>query len=137
MANGIDILSPALAHAASVTLGPAARNASPKPKTERAGLAGDQSSNQRTELEKTARQTGWQEEALAGRETLKSLIEYAERAAFARDTTIVYRRDDQNGRMYLHVMDKRTGEELYRIPKDYLPALERAAAESHQLDIEI
>lgn len=57
----------------------------------------------------------------AEKETLVSLLKQAEAISLASRTVIYYARDEQSGRMYLYVKDRRTGEELYRIPKDYLP----------------
>jgi uncharacterized FlaG/YvyC family protein len=87
--------------------------------------------------EKGSGNTRPQEATQASKEALASVLENAQRAALANDTTIYYQRDETNGRMYLHVKDKRTGEELYRIPKDYLPTPDKSPTESHTVDLMI
>ncbi len=39
--------------------------------------------------------------------------------------------------MYLHVKDKRTGEELYRIPKKYLADIDPHLWQHQQVDVRI
>jgi len=71
------------------------------------------------------------------REILNSILERARNVTFSKNTTLSFERDDTDGRMYLHVKDKTTGEELYRIPKKYLSELEPHLWQRHEVDVRI
>jgi uncharacterized FlaG/YvyC family protein len=116
-----------------VPIGPAARRDATKPGQD----SGEATAAGRSAPDKETGGAVLEEAAQAKKEELSLLLDHAQRSALASNTTIYYRRDDQNGRMYLHVMDKRTGEELYRIPKDFLPALDPDPGDTHQVDVEI
>jgi uncharacterized FlaG/YvyC family protein len=134
MASGIDGLPSAIARSISVPHGPAARRDAQRPEADAISSGGATRAAWPAQ-EKGSGNTRLQEAAQASKETLASVLEHAQRASLANDTTIYYQRDETNGRMYLHVKDKRTGEELYRIPKDYLPAPDKSPAESHTVDL--
>ena len=70
------------------------------------------------------------------REGLGNSKEPAENISLASNTTIHFERNDEDGKMYMHVRDKHTGEELYRIPKDFLQDL-NPEPENNQLDVRI
>jgi hypothetical protein len=55
----------------------------------------------------------------------------------ASDTTIHFERSEENGKMYIYVKDKVTGEELYRIPRDLARNPEPQSSEARQLDVRI
>ena len=133
MASGIDSLLSAVTRSFSVPVVPSARREATNPghDPDEATAAG------RSAPDKETGDALSEETAQANQERLSILLDYARRSALATDTTIYYQRDAQNGRMYLHVMDKRTGEELYRIPKDFLPALDPDPGDTHQVDVEI
>lgn len=135
MASGIQNLISAVTTSTSVPAGAASVRRADGPTQAQSQSSG--SVTVQSAPEKYSGPSRWDEAAQANRETLAAILEFAQRATLASDTTIYYERDDQNGRMYLHVMDKRTGEELYRIPKDYLPADPANPAQAHRLDVQI
>ncbi len=71
------------------------------------------------------------------RALLNSILERARNVTLSKNTTLSFERDDTDGRMYLHVKDKRTGEELYRIPKKYLSDIEPHLWQRHEVDVRI
>ena len=120
MASGIESLLSATARSASMPPGPGARSEAPRtqaehPSVDKAAPAGRPASKE----DSTDPRRGEMDQA--EKETLVSLLKQAEAISLASRTVIYYARDEQSGRMYLYVKDRRTGEELYRIPKDYLP----------------
>lgn len=128
MASGIENLLSATARL-SVPLGRADRNDSPRSPADHPSVEGTAAAG-RPVAEKenpVAPRSG--ETERAEKEVLVSLLKKAEALSLASRTAIYYARDEQSGRMYLYVKDRRTGEELYRIPKDYLPAADVAAGE--------
>ena len=136
MASGIENSVSAVTQSISAHFGPAARQHAPaRGRDQRPGSAAPAVG--RPGPQQGSGRIDWEQVTQARKETLAVLMEYAQRSALASDTTIYYQKDDQNGRMYLHVMDKETGKELYRIPKDYLPAPSVKAAESHHLDVQV
>lgn len=127
MASGIDSLLSAMAASAATPLGHAARSETlhtqaDHPSVDRTAAAGRTASKKEDSIDPRRR-----EAEQADKEALVSLLKQNEALSLASRTTIYYARDDQSGRMYLYVKDRRTGEELYRIPKDYLPAAEGAS----------
>jgi len=68
---------------------------------------------------------------------LESMVERARNAALANNTALSFERDSVDGKMYLHVIDRRTGEELYRIPRNYLSNMDPNLFPSHQVDVRI
>jgi uncharacterized FlaG/YvyC family protein len=68
---------------------------------------------------------------------LASRVERAQEAALAHTTTLTFERDEEDGRMYIHVKDKRTGEELYRIPRNYLQGIDPKLRHAHRVDVRI
>jgi uncharacterized FlaG/YvyC family protein len=68
---------------------------------------------------------------------LASMLEHAQSVALGNNTTISFERDDQDGKMYAHVKDKRTGEELFRIPKNYLTSVDPHYRQHHKVDVRI
>ena len=71
------------------------------------------------------------------RALLNSILERARNVTFSQNTTLSFERDDTDGRMYLHVKDKRTGEDIYRIPKKYLSEVEPHLWQRHEVDVRI
>jgi uncharacterized FlaG/YvyC family protein len=68
---------------------------------------------------------------------LASMLEHAQSVALGDNTTISFERDDQDGKMYVYVKDKRTGEELFRIPKNYLTSIDPHHRQNHRVDVHI
>ena len=71
------------------------------------------------------------------RALLNSILERARNVTLSKNTTLSFERDDTDGRMYLHIKDKRTGEDLYRIPKKCLPDIEPHLWQRHEVDVRI
>ena len=71
------------------------------------------------------------------RALLYSILERTRNMTLSQNTTLSFERDDTDGRMYLHIKDKRTGEELYRIPKKYLSEVEPHLWQRHEVDVRI
>lgn len=120
MASGIDSLLSATARAASMPPGPGARSEVPRTQADHPSVDKEAAAG-RAESEEGSTDPRRGEMDRAEKETLVSLLKQAEAISLASRTVIYYARDEQSGRMYLYVKDRRTGEELYRIPKDYLP----------------
>jgi len=59
-----------------------------------------------------------------------------EKAGPSSKTTLIFERDDKSGKMYLYIRDKRTGEEVIRIPRKILGDAEPQAAGS-RVDIRV
>jgi uncharacterized FlaG/YvyC family protein len=136
MASGINNLISAVTRSISVPVGPASRHSAPAREPDHRSEGGTDAAGQ-SNPQGDPGTAKWEEVMQAGRKTLAALSEYAQRAGLTNETTIYYQRDDQNGRMYLHVMDKHTGKELYRIPKDLLSSPTLKAEESHQLNVQV
>jgi uncharacterized FlaG/YvyC family protein len=136
MASGIDNLVSAVSRSVSVPLGPAAHPAAPsRVRTQRHEVSPEMVG--RSTQEKDSRKADWEDMVQAGKKTLAALSEYAQKAALASETSIIYQRDEQNGKMYLHVVDKHTGKELYRIPRDYFSPPDAMGDEPHQLNVQV
>jgi uncharacterized FlaG/YvyC family protein len=71
------------------------------------------------------------------RALLNSILERARNVSLSNNTTLSFERDDADGRMYLHIKDKGTGQELCRIPKKYLSDIEPHLWQRHELDVRI
>jgi len=67
---------------------------------------------------------------------LEAHLTHARETITRENTTLSFERDAEDGRMYLHIRDKRTGEELERIPKSYLKNIPHIL-EFHQLDVRV
>jgi uncharacterized FlaG/YvyC family protein len=80
---------------------------------------------------------GLQDDYPADRTSLASILERAQNAALANTTSMSFERDDADGKMYLYIKDKRTGEDLYRIPKKYLAATDPKPGPGHTVDVHI
>ncbi len=63
--------------------------------------------------------------------------ERAPGAGLAKLTTLTFERDVDNGRMYLYIKEKRTGEEVLRIPSKILGTAERREESGHRVDVRI
>jgi hypothetical protein len=68
---------------------------------------------------------------------LASILGRVQAAVQADNTAFYYERDGEDGKMYLHVKNKRTGEEIYRIPRNYLKNMEPSLLHRHQVDVRI
>jgi len=63
--------------------------------------------------------------------------EFSQNTELAHNTSYSFERSDQDGKVYLSIKDKRTGQELYRVPKHYLSGIDPRLKPSHQVDIRI
>jgi uncharacterized FlaG/YvyC family protein len=63
--------------------------------------------------------------------------EQVQQALMTHNAIFSFERDQEDGRMYLHVMDKLTGEEIYRIPKNYLRGTDPQQGQDHKVDVHI
>ncbi|MBZ5495463.1 MAG: flagellar protein FlaG [Acidobacteriia bacterium] len=68
---------------------------------------------------------------------LQSKLERDPSELLADNTTLSFERDSEDGKMYLHVKDKRTGEEIYRIPQNYLKNVDSHLRQLHRVDVRI
>lgn len=80
---------------------------------------------------------GLQDRSSKDKTALASMVERAQSVELGNNTTISFARDDQDGEMYVYVKDKRTGEELFRIPKHYLKSVDPQNRQHHRLDLHI
>jgi len=71
------------------------------------------------------------------RALLTSMLERAQNVTLSNNTMLSFERDQDDGQMYLHVKDKRTGEELYRIPKKCLADIDPHLWQHQQVDVRI
>ncbi len=58
-------------------------------------------------------------------------------AGLSNKTTLIFERDGDNGRMYLYIRDKRTGEEVMRIPSKVLDDAEPQPSPNCRVDIRV
>jgi uncharacterized FlaG/YvyC family protein len=65
------------------------------------------------------------------------LLQRAQDVELGKDTTYSFERSDKDGKVYISVKDKRTGGELYRIPKHYLTDVDLQNKQRHQVDVRI
>ncbi len=63
--------------------------------------------------------------------------ERAQTDGLAKRTTLTFERDLDNGKMYLYIKDKRTGEEVLRIPSKILKTVNPQADTGHRVDVRI
>jgi len=135
MANGINLIAGAVANSVPSPAGTATKRSGVAQKST-APADHEATRAEQAELLKKV-QAQWSEKEVREKQRGPgSILELAENLSFASDTTIHFQRNDDNGRMYMHVMDKRTGEELYRIPRDFLQEME-PQSENHQVDVRI
>jgi uncharacterized FlaG/YvyC family protein len=97
----------------------------------------DRRAPDRTAPQDEGRAEGLPEGVSEERALLNSILERARNVTLSKNTTLSFERDDTDGRMYLHVKDKSTGEELYRIPKKYLSDIEPHLWQRHEVDVRI
>jgi hypothetical protein len=64
-------------------------------------------------------------------------LEQARRAGLANDTTLTFERNDLHGNMYMSIKDKRTGEEIIRIPMKYSNDAAPHQESGHRVDVRI
>ena len=135
MAIGINFLAGAVANSVPSLAGTATKRSGVE---QRSAAPVDNEATRAEQAELLEKvQTEWSEKGVKEeRQETSSLLDLTERMSFASDTTIHFQRNDDNGRMYMHVMDKRTGEELYRIPRDFLQEME-SQADDHQVNVRI
>lgn len=81
-------------------------------------------------------------EALSGQDApdkafLASILEKARSAGFSKKTELSFEQDAANGQMYVYVRDKRTGEEVLRIPAEYLADAALRKGQVHRVDVRI
>ena len=135
MANGINFLAGAVANSVSSPAGTA---------TKRSGVEHEPAPHTRNETSSTERvellnkvQAQWDKTRVdETKESVGYILELSENLSLAKDTTIHFERNDENGKMYMHVCDKQTGEVLYRIPRDFLQDLSQEKL-NLQLDVRI
>jgi uncharacterized FlaG/YvyC family protein len=65
------------------------------------------------------------------------VMERAQNAEIANNTTFSFERSDTDGKVYMSVKDKRTGKEICRIPKNYLSGIDPQYKPRHQVDVRI
>lgn len=80
---------------------------------------------------------GLQKSEPEDKELLARILERAENIVLARNNKLSFERDTEDGRMYLFIRDKNTGEEIFRIPKNYLKNTDPHLWGSHRLDVRI
>jgi uncharacterized FlaG/YvyC family protein len=80
---------------------------------------------------------GIEEESAQHGKYLALLLERARNAGLANNTTLTFERDNLDGNMYLSIKDKRTGEEVIRIPKKYLENAAPHQGLGHRVDVRI
>jgi uncharacterized FlaG/YvyC family protein len=80
---------------------------------------------------------GTQSNAPEENKLLNVKSEEAQKALMTHNATFSFERDQEDGRMYLHVKDKFTGEEIYRIPKNYLKGVDPQLGRDHKVDVRI
>ncbi len=66
-----------------------------------------------------------------------AILERARSAGLGSRTTLMFERDVKDGRMYLYIKDKRTGEEEFCIPKKALETADPQPAPGHRVDVRI
>jgi uncharacterized FlaG/YvyC family protein len=118
----------------------AAAEVLPSPVGSSLSRSGPQRSEDRRAPERTAPKPpveGIQEESFQDRKYLASLLEQARNAGLANSTTLTFERDDLDGDMYVSIKDKRTGEEVIRIPKKLLDSAVLHQGSGHCVDVRI
>ena len=78
-----------------------------------------------------------QEGGSNGKTYLMDLLQHAQDVELGKNTTYSFERSDKDDKMYISVKDKRTGGELYRIPKHYLSDVDPQHKPRHQVDVRI
>ena len=68
---------------------------------------------------------------------LKVLLERAQNVVLSKNTTLSFEQDPSDGKIYIHVKDKNTGEVLYRVPRKYLANIESHLWQSQKLDLRV
>ncbi len=68
---------------------------------------------------------------------LISVLEKARNAGLSKSTSLTFERDTTDGRMYLYIRDRHTGEEVVRIPKKFLEDATINQGQSHRVDVRI
>lgn len=68
---------------------------------------------------------------------LTDLLQRAQDVELGKNTTYSFERSNNDGKVYMSVKDKRTGEELYRVPKHYLSEVDPQNKQRHQVDVRI
>jgi uncharacterized FlaG/YvyC family protein len=103
----------------------AAVEAPPSPAVATSNRFGIQQPDVGSVLDKTApakeTDTGGLQDGSPNKKTpLASMVAHARSVELGNNATITFERDHQDGKMYVHVKDKSTGKELFRIPENYL-----------------
>ena len=80
---------------------------------------------------------GLQEDHPAENTFLTAMLEHAQSVILAQNTTLSFERSAEDGRMYIFVKDKQTGEEIYRIPRSYLNNIDPKIWQQHRVDLRI
>jgi uncharacterized FlaG/YvyC family protein len=71
------------------------------------------------------------------RALLRSSLERARSAGLSQKTSLSFERDDENGKIYLSIKDRRTGEEVIRIPKKYMESGDPPEKAGGRVDVRI
>lgn len=66
-----------------------------------------------------------------------AVLEQARSAGLANHTTLMFERDIDDGKIYLYIKDKRTGDEVIRIPKKQLEPAGPKEVHGHRVDVRI
>jgi uncharacterized FlaG/YvyC family protein len=80
---------------------------------------------------------GVEEQPVQDQKYLASLLERARNAGLASTTTLTFERDNLDGNMYVSIKDKRTGEEVIRIPRKYLENAAPPQGPGHRVNVRI
>jgi uncharacterized FlaG/YvyC family protein len=68
---------------------------------------------------------------------LASTVARGQNAGSSHKTMLIFERDDKSGKMYLYIRDKRTGEEVVRIPRKLLGDAEPEPEAGSRVDIRV
>jgi uncharacterized FlaG/YvyC family protein len=68
------------------------------------------------------------------KEQAEARLERIRKTMVGQNTKLSFERDGTDGHIYLHVRDKTTGEEILRIPEDYLKNSDPSLLRHHEVD---
>jgi len=85
----------------------------------------------------TPPEAGIPQEFAPERKLLTSSLERARNTLLSQKTSLSFERDDQDGKMYLSIKDRRSGEEVTRIPKKYAESGDPPQKAGSRVDVRI
>ncbi len=80
---------------------------------------------------------GIPEQPAQGSRYSAEVLERARSAGLANRTSLMFERDIDDGKMYLYIKDKRTGDEVIRIPRKQLETADPQPVPGHRVDVRI